>query len=76
MQEIGSDNRRMRVISLRVDVCNHESVIQNAAELIRGKRGGYIWFSTVHMTMESYDDLDFAAKVDAADLVIPLRAKP
>jgi hypothetical protein len=34
------------------------------------KNGGYVCFSTVHMVMESHDNPEFAAKVNAADLII------
>jgi N-acetylglucosaminyldiphosphoundecaprenol N-acetyl-beta-D-mannosaminyltransferase len=64
-------NERVKVVSLNTNVCNHESAIRRVAELVEKGNGGYICFSTVHMTMESYDNAEFAARVNAADFVIP-----
>ncbi len=64
-------NERVKVVSLQVNVCNHESAIRRVAELVEKGRGGYVCFSTVHMTMESFDNHEYAAKVNAADLIIP-----
>ncbi|MDQ3710704.1 MAG: WecB/TagA/CpsF family glycosyltransferase [Acidobacteriota bacterium] len=64
-------NERVKVVSLQVNVCNHASAIRRVAELVEKGRGGYVCFSTVHMTMESFDNLEYAAKVNAADLIIP-----
>ncbi|MBA4121664.1 MAG: WecB/TagA/CpsF family glycosyltransferase [Acidobacteria bacterium] len=64
-------NERVKVVSLQVNVCNHDSAIQRVAELVRRGRGGYVCFSTVHMTMESFDNPEYAVKVNAADLIIP-----
>ncbi|CAN5306875.1 WecB/TagA/CpsF family glycosyltransferase [soil metagenome] len=61
---------RVRVVSLFPDVIKHESVIEKIAELVREKTGGYVCFSTVHMVMESYDDAEFAKKVNSADLIV------
>jgi len=62
---------RVKVVSLQVNVCNHESAILRVAELIEKGDGGYVCFSTVHMTIESFDNPEYAAKVNAADLIIP-----
>ena len=61
---------RVRVVSLFPDVVNRDSIIQKIAELVAQKNGGYVCFSTVHMVMESYDNKEFAAKVNAADLIV------
>lgn len=61
---------RVRVVSLFPDVVQHDSIIQKIAELVRRKNGGYVCFSTVHMVMESYDNPEFGAKVNAADLIV------
>jgi len=65
------ERKRVNVISLQVNVCNHPSAIRRVAELVERGRGGYVCFSTVHMTMESFDNPEYAAKVNAADLIIP-----
>jgi len=64
-------NERVKIVSLRVDVVNHESAIRQIHELVKRQTGGYVCFSTVHMIMESHDNPEYGAKVNAADLVIP-----
>jgi N-acetylglucosaminyldiphosphoundecaprenol N-acetyl-beta-D-mannosaminyltransferase len=64
-------NERVNVVTLQVNVCNHTSAIRRVAELIERGRGGYVCFSTVHMTMESFDNPEYAVKVNAANLIIP-----
>ncbi len=61
---------RVRVVSLFPDVVTHDSAIEKVAELVKEKRGGYVCFSTVHMVMEAYDDAEFGAKVNGADLIV------
>jgi N-acetylglucosaminyldiphosphoundecaprenol N-acetyl-beta-D-mannosaminyltransferase len=67
--EIEKQNR-VRVVSLFPDVVTHESAIEKVAGLVSGGAGGYVCFSTVHMVMESYDDAEFARKVNGADLIV------
>jgi N-acetylglucosaminyldiphosphoundecaprenol N-acetyl-beta-D-mannosaminyltransferase len=62
---------RIRVVSLSVNICDSRSITERVAELVSDGKGGYICFSTVHMVMESYDDAEYAKKVNAADMVIP-----
>jgi len=62
---------RVNVVGLRANVCNHESAIRQIAEIIKRENGGYVCFSTVHMVMESYDNPEYGAKVNSADLVVP-----
>ena len=62
---------RARVVSLGVNVCNHESAIEKISGLIEKGSGGYICFSTVHMVMESYDDRKYGTKINNADFIIP-----
>jgi len=64
-------NERVKVVSLQVNVCNHDSAIRRVVKLVEKGNGGYVCFSTVHMTMESYDNPEYGAKVNAADLIIP-----
>jgi len=61
----------VRVVSLITNVCRHGSAINAVAKLVEQKTGGYVCFSTVHMVMESYDNPEFASKVNGGDLVIP-----
>jgi len=65
------NQNRARVVSLGVNVCNHDSVIEKVSGLIEQGNGGYVCFSTVHMVMESYDDSVYGAKINDADLIIP-----
>jgi N-acetylglucosaminyldiphosphoundecaprenol N-acetyl-beta-D-mannosaminyltransferase len=69
MSAIEKQNR-VRVVSLFPDVVSHESAIEKIAELVKAGNGGYVCFSTVHMTMEAHDDPEFARKVNAADLIV------
>ena len=64
-------NERVEIVSLRVNVVNHESAIDKIRELVEKQNGGYVCFSTVHMIMESFDNPDYGARVNRADLVIP-----
>ena len=66
-----ANNERVKIVSLRVNVVDHESAIGKISELVERKNGGYVCFSTVHMIMESHDNAEYAAIVNAADLVIP-----
>ncbi|MET0753336.1 MAG: WecB/TagA/CpsF family glycosyltransferase [Pyrinomonadaceae bacterium] len=62
-------SNRVRVVSLFPDVVTHDTAIEKVAELVRNG-GGYVCFSTVHMVMESYDNAEYARKVNGADLII------
>ena len=66
-----ANEERVKIVSLRVNVVNHESAIEKIRELVERQMGGYVCFSTVHMIMESFDNPEYAAKVNAADLIIP-----
>lgn len=62
-------SNRVRVVSLFPDVVTHDTAIEKVAELVKNG-GGYVCFSTVHMVMESYDNAEYARKVNGADLII------
>ena len=64
-------NERVGVVSLNVNVCDHDSAIRQIAELVEKGDGGYVCFSTVHMVMESHDDAQYAEKVNEANLIVP-----
>jgi N-acetylglucosaminyldiphosphoundecaprenol N-acetyl-beta-D-mannosaminyltransferase len=59
-----------RVVSLFPDVGDHDAAIKKIAALVRRGAGGYVCFSTVHMVMESFDDAEFARKVNGADYIV------
>lgn len=61
---------RVRVVSLFPDVVSHDMTIAKVAELVKAGNGGYVCFSTVHMTMEAHDDAEFAKTVNGADLIV------
>lgn len=63
-------NKGIRVVSLDTTVTDRGSAVERIAELARGG-GGYVCVATVHMVMEAHDHPDFAAKVNAADMVVP-----
>ncbi len=64
-------NERVKIVSLQVNVCNHDSAIRKVNELVSKKNGGYVCFSTVHMVMESHDNAEYGERVNAADFIIP-----
>ncbi len=66
-----AESKRVRVVSLLVNVCNYESAIKQITDLVGKGNGGYVCFSTVHMIMESYDNRKFGEKVNNANMVIP-----
>jgi len=71
MNNLAAKNERVKIVSLRVNVVNHESAIRKIKELVEKQNGGYVCFSTVHMIMESFDNAEYGGRVNAADLVIP-----
>jgi N-acetylglucosaminyldiphosphoundecaprenol N-acetyl-beta-D-mannosaminyltransferase len=58
------------VVSLDTTVMNIDSAIARIVEMARAQESRYVCFSTVHMVMEANDDPEFAAKVNAADMVV------
>lgn len=68
-QTINFDDR-VRVISLSPNLLDQDKLIAAVELLVRRGSGGYVCFSTVHMVMESFDDDAYAARVNAADLIV------
>ncbi len=66
-----NNSNRVQVVALRVNVCDYDSAIARVAELVKRQNGGYVCVSTVHMVMEGYDNPNYAAQVNAADLITP-----
>jgi len=66
-----ADSDRIRVVSLNVNVFNYESAIEQIIAMVNAGVGGYVCMSTVHMILESYDDPEYGAKVNAANMVVP-----
>jgi N-acetylglucosaminyldiphosphoundecaprenol N-acetyl-beta-D-mannosaminyltransferase len=71
MNEQIEKSERVRVVSLNVNVCDHDSAVEEIGEIVRRGDGGYVCFSTVHMIMESYDNSQYGEKVNAADFIVP-----
>jgi N-acetylglucosaminyldiphosphoundecaprenol N-acetyl-beta-D-mannosaminyltransferase len=59
--------KQIQVLTLKTHVTDHAAAVKTIAAL----KGGYVCVATVHMVMEAHDDPEFAAKVNAADLVVP-----
>ncbi len=62
---------RFRVVSLDVDRVTHASAVARVVELAEKGRGAYVCFGTAHMVMEAHDSAEFAARVNAADMIVP-----
>ena len=69
MRSVLDQGKRVRIVSLDVDVCDLSFAIGRIAAIVN-KGGGYVCFSTVHMVMEAYDQPEFGVMVNDADLVI------
>ena len=65
------EKSRVPIVSLNVNIAHIDTAIEHIVSMARGGEGGYVCFSTVHMIMESYDNDNFRATVNAADLVVP-----
>jgi N-acetylglucosaminyldiphosphoundecaprenol N-acetyl-beta-D-mannosaminyltransferase len=63
--------KKVKILSMMVDVVTITSAIERIFELVKAKKGSYICVSNVHMCMETYDDIDFRAVVNNADIVVP-----
>lgn len=63
--------KRVSVLGLRVDLTNYDEAIAHVDELARAGRGGYVVVANVHVAIEAEDNAEFAAMVNAADLVLP-----
>ncbi len=68
-ENTAENQTRVRVVSLTPNVVTHDAAIESIAQLVENG-GGYVCFSTVHMIMESYDNPEYAAKVNGADYIV------
>lgn len=64
-----SVRERVRILNIDVDVSGPERSVRTIAEMARSG-GGYVCVANVHMTMEAFDDADFANVVNNAGLVV------
>src|ERR1700755_3140958 len=70
MTELSKNSERARVVSLDTTVIDIDSAMARIVGWAGAQESRYVCFSTVHMVMESYDDPEFGAKVNAADMVV------
>lgn len=61
---------RKKVISLNLDLVSYQNALNKIIFLAKNKTSSYVCFANVHMTIESYDDGDFAEQVNNASLVL------
>src|SRR5688572_7713529 len=61
--------RHCSVLGLKVDELDYASVIGQICRWAEAHESRYVCVSAVHMVMEAYDDPDFRAIGNAADLV-------
>ena len=65
------ERNRYRVVSLDVDRLTPDSAVERVIRLAKSGRGSYVCLASVHMVMEAHDSPEFAARVNAADMVAP-----
>ncbi len=61
--------RNCAVLRMRVDEVDYDTVINQVKQWAWARESRYMCVSNVHMTMEVFDDPDFRAIVNGADLV-------
>lgn len=66
-----TSRHRIPVLGSHIDLIDYDEAIARVDELARAGRGGYVVVANVHVTIEAEDDPEFAALVNAADLVLP-----
>lgn len=66
-----TDRKRVPVLSLQVDLCDYDDAIERIERLTRSGSGGYVCVANVHVAIEAEDDPEYAAIINAADLVLP-----
>jgi N-acetylglucosaminyldiphosphoundecaprenol N-acetyl-beta-D-mannosaminyltransferase len=63
--------KRVRVLSLQVDLCDYAGAISRITKMARAANGGYVCVANVHVAIEAEDDPAFERLVNDADLVLP-----
>jgi N-acetylglucosaminyldiphosphoundecaprenol N-acetyl-beta-D-mannosaminyltransferase len=59
------------VLGMRVDATSYQDAVERVTRWAGLRESRYVCVSNVHMVMEAYDDPEFQAAVNRADLVIP-----
>jgi N-acetylglucosaminyldiphosphoundecaprenol N-acetyl-beta-D-mannosaminyltransferase len=60
-----------KILGMRVDAVNYDSVTQNISEWAQTHEGRYVCVVAVHAVMEGYDHPEYQEIINAADLVTP-----
>jgi len=63
--------RKRRIISIDVSIGSYDTFTDNIILLAGEKRSAYVCVANVHMTIEAYNNPDFASVVNSADIVTP-----
>ena len=63
-------NRGDYVLTMRVDEVNRKGAVEKVLQWIGEPHGRYVCVANVHMCMESFDEPDFNAIVNQADMVV------
>jgi len=62
-------NNQFKVLSLSLNSYSYQEAKHHIIEWAKARKSAYVCFANVHMTIEAYDDLDFAEMVNGADMV-------
>lgn len=63
------ETERKRILSLELSTYSYQGSLRKIMDWAKEKRSAYVCFSNVHMTIEAWDDKNFANQVNSADLV-------
>ena len=58
------------VVSLNIDLISYRDALSKIIHMAKQKRHGYVCFANVHMTIEAYEDKNFADQVNKSTLVL------
>lgn len=61
--------KRFQLISLELDTYTYKAAVIQILDWAKQRKSAYVTFSNVHMTIEAYDNPEFAAMVNNADMV-------
>lgn len=66
-----STSRSRFILGMRTDSVSYADAVARVLAWARARRSCYVCVSNVHVTMESYDSVEYRAIVNGADLVTP-----
>lgn len=64
-------NSKKKIISLDIDTITFNEAINRIVNLAKNKISGYVCFANAHMTIEAYQEPQFAKDVNSATFVFP-----